>query len=332
MEAEQVDTLPEGEPWAYEPKWDGFRCVAFRDGDEVFLQSKSCKPLARYFPEVVANLLALAPSRFVLDGELAVPVGDALSFDQLLQRIHPAESRIKRLASETPALLICFDLLLGNRGGSLVEVPLATRREKLESFGARFLPSDGAVRLSPHATDVATARAWLAGGSDGLDGTVAKRLDLPYLSGERSAMRKVKRYRSADCVVGGMRWSKAGGEIGSLLLGLYEDGVLHHVGFCSGFKRAERAAVTERVRPFLHGAGFSGNAPGGPSRWATERSSEWVPLDPQLVVEVGYDHFSEGRFRHGTRFLRWRPDKAARQCTFDQIQTAGQSSLALLRS
>ena len=332
MEAEAVESLPEGEQWAYEPKWDGFRCLAFRDGDDVYLQSKSCKPLARYFPEVVTNLRDLAPQRFILDGELVVPTEDALSFDQLLQRIHPAESRIRRLAAETPALLIVFDLLLADRGAVLTEQPLAERRERLEAFAARYLPAGGPVRLSPHSRDPEQARAWLAGGRDGLDGTVAKRLDLGYLSGERTAMRKVKRYRSADCVVGGIRWSSAGEQIGSLLLGLHDGAELHHVGFCSGFNRAARADATERVRPFLGGSGFSGRAPGGPSRWATERSAEWVPLRPGLVVEVGYDHFSEGRFRHGTRFLRWRPDKEPRHCTFDQIETGGRSALALLRT
>lgn len=331
MEAEQVEAIPEGAEWGYEPKWDGFRCVAFRDGDEVYLQSKSCKPLARYFPDVVSSLRALGARRFVLDGELVVPVGGALSFDQLLQRIHPAESRVRRLADETPAIFVVFDLLLGERGGSLVDSPLATRRPRLEAFAERYLGSHPGIRLSPHTCDLAQAQAWLAGGGDGLDGTVAKRLDLPYLSGERNAMRKVKRYRSADCVVGGIRWSTAGDQIGSLLLGLYDGATLHHVGFCSGFNRAERAAATERIRPFVGGSGFSGRAPGGPSRWATERSSEWVALRPELVVEVGYDHFSEGRFRHGTRFLRWRPDKSPRHCTFAQIETGGRSSLALLQ-
>lgn len=330
MEADQVDALPEGEAWGYEPKWDGFRCLAFRDGAEVYLQSKSCKPLARYFPEVVANLRALGAKRFILDGELVVPVGDSLSFDQLLQRIHPAASRVERLAAETPALLVGFDLLLGRRGGALVSTPLAGRRAQLEEFAGAFLVPDGPVRLSPHTLDVTRAQGWLAGGRGGLDGVVAKRLDLPYLSGERSGMRKVKRYRSADCVVGGIRWSTAGDQIGSLLLGLYEGDNLHHVGFCSGFNRAARAEATEQVRPFLGGSGFSGRAPGGPSRWATKRSAEWVPLRPELVVEVGYDHFSEGRFRHGTRFLRWRPDKAARHCTFAQLGSGGRSSLALL--
>jgi ATP-dependent DNA ligase len=331
MEAEQVETIPEGAEWGYEPKWDGFRCVAFRDGDDIYLQSKSCKPLARYFPEVVSSLRALGARRFVLDGELVVPVRDALSFDQLLQRIHPAESRVRRLAEETPALFVVFDLLLGERGGSLVDTALETRRARLEAFAGRYLGEHPAIRLSPHTRDPAQAQVWLAGGGDGLDGTVAKRLDLPYLSGERSAMRKVKRYRSADCVVGGIRWSTAGDQVGSLLLGLYDGPTLHHVGFCSGFNRAARAAATERIRPFIGGSGFSGRAPGGPSRWATERSAAWVALRPELVVEVGYDHFSEGRFRHGTRFLRWRPDKSPRHCTFAQIATGGRSSLALLR-
>lgn len=332
MEAQQVDALPEGGGWAYEPKWDGFRCLAFRDGDEVYLQSKATKPLTRYFPEVAANLKALGARRFILDGELVVPVEGELSFDALLQRIHPAASRVQRLAGETPALFIAFDLLLGPRGGALHERPLLERRAKLEAFADQYLGGDAPVHLSPQTTELAVARQWLASGRGGLDGVVAKQLASPYTPGARMAMAKVKRYRSADCVVGGIRWSKNGGVIGSLLLGLHDaDGVLHHVGFCSGMNQAERKLATERVRPLMGGTGFTGRAPGGPSRWATERSAEWVPLRPELVVEVSYDHFSEGRFRHGTKLLRWRPDKAPRQCTMTQIETAGRSSLALLR-
>ena len=333
MEAQQIDALPEGEAWAYEPKWDGFRCLAFRDGDQVYLQSRAMKPLARYFPEVAENLKALGAQRFILDGELVVPVEGELSFDALLQRIHPAASRVQKLAAGTPALFVAFDLLLGPRGGPLADQPLRDRRAKLEAFAGQFLAAGAQVHLSPQVIDIAVARTWLASGRGGLDGVVAKRLDAPYSPGARMAMAKVKRYRSADCVVGGFRWSKHGGVIGSLLLGLYDEaGDLHHVGFCSGMSQVERKLATERVRPLMGGAGFTGRAPGGPSRWATERSGEWEPLRPELVVEVSYDHFSEGRFRHGTKLLRWRPDKAPRQCTMTQIETAGRSSLAMLRA
>jgi ATP-dependent DNA ligase len=245
-------------------------------------------------------------------------------------RIHPAASRVKKLAAETPALFVAFDLLLAERGDALLDKPLAQRRQKLEGFADRFFTSD--VRLSPHTTDYAQAEAWLSGHRGGLDGVVAKRLDMDYRSGERDGMVKIKRYRSADCVVAGLRWSSAGqGSIGSLLLGLYDDdGLLHHVGFTSSMPRELKAKVTEHVRPYVGGRGFSGRAPGGPSRWATEKSAEWVPLKPDLVVEVRYDHFSEGRFRHGTSFMRWRPDKAPKQCRFDTLEAEGTTSLQLL--
>jgi len=222
-------------------------------------------------------------------------------------------------------------MLLSDRGGALDGLPFAERRRRLESFAASCFGAEGPVRISPHTRDADVAAGWLAGGRSGLDGVVAKRLDAPYARGERGGMRKVKRYRSADCVVGGIRWGKAGDLIGSLLLGLYgDDGLLHHVGFCSGLDRRAGADATERIEAMIGGEGFSGRAPGGPSRWAAERSAEWVPLRPELVVEVGYDHFSEGRFRHGTRMLRWRPDKAPRHCTFAQIESGGRSSLALI--
>ena len=332
MEAKQVDDIPQGEKWGYEPKWDGFRCIVLRDGDDVELQSKSCKPLARYFPDVVAAMQALKAQKFVLDGELVIPYDGSLSFEALLMRIHPAASRVRKLASETPALFVAFDLLVPERGNALIESPFADRRQRLESFAAKYFTSD--VRLSPHTTDYAQADAWLSGHRGGLDGVVAKRLDMGYRSGERDGMVKIKRYRSADCVVAGLRWSSAGqGSIGSLLLGLYdEDGLLHHVGFTSSMPRELKAKVTEHVEPYVGGKGFSGRAPGGPSRWATEKSAEWVPLEPDLVVEVRYDHFSEGRFRHGTTFMRWRPDKEPRQCTFSTLEAEGKTSLQLLAS
>jgi ATP-dependent DNA ligase len=320
MEARVVDEIPVGPGWQYEPKWDGFRCLAFRDGDRIELQSKSGQPLARYFPEVVANLRSLSARTFVLDGELVIPVDGHLSFDDLLQRIHPAASRVERLSRERPAVLIVFDLLVDAAGRSLVDRPLRERRPRLEGFAAKLLAGRDDVRLSPATEDAGQAQAWLDTAGPTLDGIVAKRVDLPYQTGERTGMQKVKRRRTADCVVGGFRYASNSSTVGSLLLGLYDsDGLLHHVGFTSGFPAAARTALLGKLRPLVEEPGFTGRAPGGPSRWSTERSGKWTPLAPRLVAEVSYDHWSGDRFRHGTRFLRWRPDKAPRQCTLEQV-------------
>ena len=326
MDALLVDAIPTGDgTWQYEPKWDGFRCLAFRDGSKVELQSKSGQPLGRYFPEVVEALLRLKATRFVLDGEIVVPEGGGLSFDALLQRIHPSASRIKKLAGLTPAVLILFDLLADASGQSLAEQPLSRRRRELEAFATKYLPNDGGIVLSPATTDVRTARRWFSGVGAALDGVIAKRLDLDYRSGTRDGMVKVKNLRTADCVVGGFRYASKSKAVGSLLLGLYDDdGLLHHVGFCSAFKTAERAKLAKMLEPLIQPPGFTGQAPGGPSRWSTERSTEWQPLAPKLVVEVRYDHFTGGRFRHGTKFLRWRPDKSPRQCLMAQVKSESQ--------
>ncbi len=330
MEASSVDEIPVGDAWQYEPKWDGFRCVAFRDGDTVELQSKAGQPLARYFPEVAAALLALEARQFVMDGEIVIRRGDSLSFDALLQRIHPAASRVNRLAAETPAWLAVFDLLAEGRK-SLVDRPLEERRRALEAFAARQFERDGAVRLSPATTDIRVARKWYGSAGGALDGIIAKRRDLPYGAGTRDAMVKVKPVRTADCVVGGFRYAGKARVVGSLLLGLYDDaGLLHHVGFCSGLKAAEKPALTRKLERLAGGVGFTGRAPGGPSRWTTQRSTEWQRLDPRLVVEVSFDHVTGGRFRHGTSLLRWRPDKAPEQCTLDQLQQTSARMLTLL--
>jgi len=332
MEATSVDAIPVGPEWQYEPKWDGFRCLVFRDGDTVELQSKAGKPLTRYFPDVVASAKALPAKEFVLDGEIVVPHGRAFSFDDLLQRIHPAASRIAKLAQETPALLIVFDLLEDERGDALLDTPLAERRPKLEAFAKKNLRGNG-VRLSPATTRLSDAKGWLTRVGATLDGIIAKRRDAPYRAGTRDAMMKIKNFRSADCVVGGFRYGTNSKLVGSLLLGLYNDGgLLHHVGFTSSIARAEKAALTAKLEKLRGGPGFTGNAPGGPSRWATERSAEWVPLKPKLVVEVCYDHFSGERFRHGTRLLRWRPDKAPAQCTMDQVKQKKADLMKLLKS
>jgi ATP-dependent DNA ligase len=324
MEAKAIAELPEGDNWTYEPKWDGFRCLAFRKGNEVLLQSKAGQPLGRYFPEMVEALGKLPPKQFVLDGEIVILQNGHLSFDDLLLRIHPAESRIRKLSQSTPASYLVFDLLVDEHGKSLVDLPLSERRKRLEQLFREFGNQDQ-IRLSPSVPDYATARRWMTElAASGFDGVVAKELDCPYASGERTAMRKIKRIRTADCVVGGFRYASKGGQIGSLLLGLYDEkGVLNHVGFSSSFAADERKKLKAILKPYMGGSGFTGHAPGGPSRWSTERSGEWERLDPKLVCEVRYDHFSGGRFRHGTKFLRWRPDKEPKSCTYEQLENKG---------
>lgn len=330
MEALSVNEIPIGQSWQYEPKWDGFRCIVFRDRENVYLQSKAGQPLARYFPDVAEAVKKLPGKNFVLDGELAIPIGGRLSFDELQLRLHPAASRVQKLAQAHPAILIVFDLLAEDRQSYLKQA-LRERRAKLEKFARTNLESQSAIRLSPATTSLTTAKKWFDKAGGNLDGVIAKRLDLPYASGERTGMMKVKNIRSADCVVGGFRYATGARVIGSLLLGLYDDdGLLHHVGFTSAFKASDRRALTKKFEALRKRPGFTGNAPGGPSRWSTERSGEWEPVDPKIVVEIAYDHFTGDRFRHGTKILRWRPDKAPRQCTMDQVKHREGKSLALL--
>jgi ATP-dependent DNA ligase len=330
MEARLVEEIPTGDGWQYEPKWDGFRCLVFRGGDSIYLQSKNGQPLARYFPDVVANIARLPEPEFVLDGELVIPVGGALSFDELQLRLHPAASRVQKLAAAHPALYIVFDVLAEN-GNSYLQLDLRQRRQLLEKFARSNLRRANSVRLSPATTDYRVATNWFRKTGRDLDGIMAKRIDAAYASGERTAAVKVKHIRTADCVVGGFRYGTGRRIIGSLLLGLYaDDGLLHHVGFISGFKTSERRALTDKFERLRRAPGFTGNAPGGPSRWSTERTGEWEPVSPEMVVEVAYDHFTGGRFRHGTKFLRWRPDKAPRQCTMDQVEHREGKSLSLL--
>jgi len=375
-DAKPVKELPREPGWLYEPKWDGFRCLAFRQGEEIVLQSKAGQPLTRYFPEVAAALRAVPARKFVLDGELVIRRGAGLDFDALLQRIHPAASRIQRLSQETPATYMIFDLLADARGKPLVSSPLSVRRMALQEFAVANIGGEPAIKggrksrsraaakatsndamprimLSPASSDFATAEKWMREGAvSGWDGVVAKRLDREYTSGERTSMVKVKRIRTVDCVIGGFRWSrsakassakeaatqepkqgttkaskkKPAKEIGSLLLGLYnKSGRLDHIGFSASFAREERKQLKKILKPFMAkdgspGAGFTGKAPGGPSRWTRDdRDTEWFPLKPKLVGEFQYDHFSGGRFRHGTKFLRWRPEKKPEQCTMDQL-------------
>jgi ATP-dependent DNA ligase len=329
MEALLATELPQGEGWQYEPKWDGFRCLARRDGDEVTLTSKSGKPLARYFPDVVEMLEGIKSKHFLLDGELIIPVGDALSFEALQLRLHPAESRVRKLAAQSPAELMAFDLLELD-GKVLTGEPLAERRQQLESFFRKnAVPG---LHLSPATSDRKVALEWLSRSGGALDGVIAKRTGLEYRPGER-AMIKVKQQRTADCVVGGFRYAEksraepvrgtgehGSREVGSLLLGLYDDqGLLDHVGFTSAIPTKERAKLTADLERLVAPPGFSGSKPGGPSRWNTERTGQWQPLRPELVVEVKYDQVTARRFRHGTGFVRWRPDKDPRQCTFEQL-------------
>ena len=323
MEARSVDAIPSGNEWQYEPKWDGFRCLLTRDSGAVSMYSKSGQDLARYFPEVVAAALTMREKSFVLDGEIVVPVGGRLSFDDLLQRIHPAASRVMKLAEQTPALFLAFDLLKKGKT-ELAALPLSKRRPKLEDFATLCFSSKNPFRLSPASLSLEDAERWLTSAGGGSDGVIAKRIDLPYQAGNREGMQKIKRYRSADCVIGGFRYGEnlqAGRKVvGSVLLGLYDaDGLLHHVGFSSGIKTKDKPALTDKLEAIKNDRSFTGNAPGGPSRWSTKRSSEWQPVRPKHVVEVSYDHFTGGRFRHGTSILRWRPDKKPRQCTFEQV-------------
>lgn len=316
MEALLAEALPEGSGWQYEPKWDGFRCIAMRDGNDIRLWSKSGKPLSRYFPEIVAMLRRLNATRFALDGELIITTDGAVSFDALQLRLHPAESRIAKLSRETPAMFIAFDCLaLGDR--SLLHAPLTDRRAALEEM--RTTEVEEALLLSPATVDRTRALSWLARGGGALDGVIAKRLSDPYTPGKRT-MIKVKQRRTADCVVGGFRYGSKQAGVGSLLLGLYDErGLLNHIGYTSSIAEKDREAWTERLETIVEAPGFTGNAPGGPSRWVTARSAEWRPLRPELVVEVLYDQVTADRFRHGTKLLRSRPDKSPQQCTMEQL-------------
>ena len=338
MLAKLARALPEGEGVLYEPKWDGFRCIVFRDGAEVELGSRNERPLTRYFPELADPLRRELPERCVLDGEIVIAGARGLDFDALLQRIHPAASRVRLLADTTPASFVAFDLLaLDDR--DLRGEPFAERRRMLaEALAAARAP----IHLTPATTDRSVAADWFDRFEGaGLDGVVAKRPDIPYREGER-VMVKVKHERTADCVVAGFRWHKEGGTVGSLLLGLYDgDGRLHHVGVTASFTAARRRQLLEELaahrvddtgdHPWAEwaGPGAAGTRmPGGQSRWNAKRDLSWEPLRPELVCEVAYDHLQGDRFRHGTTFRRWRPDREARSCTYDQLETAVPAELS----
>ncbi|WP_271899416.1 ATP-dependent DNA ligase [Candidatus Phyllobacterium onerii] len=322
MEARSAQELPEGVNWQYEPKWDGFRCLVFKEGSQIDLRAKSGKPLGRYFPEMITCLRNWPSERFVVDGELVVEIDGQPAFDALQLRLHPAESRIRKLAHETPAKLVLFDLLASEDGKSVLDQPLSQRRKLLEQLLGR-VEKDASLEnivLSPTTRQVKQALKWLSeAGHGGSDGVIAKRLEGTYEAGQR-VMVKVKRLRTADCVVGGFRYESQSREVGSLLLGLYDKvGKLNHVGFTSTIRDDERRALTKRLELLREPPGFTGMAPGGISRWSTKRSSEWEPLRPELVVEVRFDHITGNRFRHGTKLIRWRPDKRPDQCTVEQL-------------
>jgi ATP-dependent DNA ligase len=293
-------TLPTDEGWSYEPKWDGFRAIAFVDGDDVYLQSRGARPLRRYFPEV-----AFPAGRHVLDGELVIlDASGTPDFDALQQRLHPAASRVERLARETPARFMAFDLLAED-DRALLEAPFAERRAALERL---------AVELTPTVASAEEAEGWLRSA----EGVIAKRLDAPYKPGERVGMVKVKRVRTIDCVVTGWRPGKEAGTVGSLILGLYDDaGELHVVGHTSGFPAREKRALVDRLKPYETGERGSGD----PSRWTVGRDLEWIALRPELVIEISFDHASAGRIRHGTKLLRWREDKRPQECLLTQMES-----------
>jgi ATP-dependent DNA ligase len=299
-------TLPEGEEWVYEPKYDGFRALAFVDGDKVFVQSRNGKPLARYFPE-----LRFPDGAYVIDGELVILGEDGAEvFDALQNRIHPAESRINRLAEETPAIFRAFDLLAVGKHKALGD-PFEARREALKKL-VDSAKDPGSVELTPLVAEIGDAEPWLQSG----EGVIAKQVDAPYRPGERKGMVKVKRLRTADCVVVGWRPGKKEGTVGSLILGLYDDGELRVVGHTSGLSAKRKLELVAELEPYATGERGSGD----PSRWQSERDLEWISLRPELVVEVSFDHVSAGRIRHGSKILRWRDDKEPADCKFDQLE------------
>jgi ATP-dependent DNA ligase len=331
--------VPDGPGWLYEPKWDGFRAIVFRDGDEVFIQSRDLKPLDRYFPELPPVLRESLPSRCVVDGEIVIPGPDGLDFDALLLRIHPAASRVAMLAAETPASFVAWDIL-ALADEDLRARPQADRRALIE---AEMAASRAPVHLTPATLDAAVARDWFDRFEGaGLDGVMAKPLDAPYQPGKR-AMLKIKHARTADCVVAGFRWHKeGGGMVGSLLLGLFdEEGSLHHVGIAASFTRERRRELARELEPLRDGA-LEGHPwatwasapeegrrmPGATSRWNRGKDLGWEPVRPERVAEVAYDHLQGDRFRHATTFRRWRPDKSPADCRYDQLETRAPFELA----
>jgi len=332
MLAKLTRELPTGDNWLYEPKWDGFRCIVFRDGDDVELGSRNERPLTRYFPELVESLKHALPDRAVLDGEIVIATEHGLDFDQLQQRIHPAASRVNKLAAETPSSFVAFDLL-AEGSDDLREQPFAERRARLEKMLGKAKPP---IHLTPATTDAAVAEHWFERFEGaGLDGVVAKPLDGPYREGERT-MAKVKHLRTADCVVAGYRVHKDGKGVGSLLLGLFDDsGTLNHVGVAASFAAPMRASLEKELAPYREDAlrdhpwkdwaeaqaEVGGRMPGAGNRWNAKKDMSWEPLRPELVAEVAYEHLQSGRFRHNARFQRWRTDRDPASCTYEQLES-----------
>src|SRR3981081_1456762 len=327
MEAKVQGELPRGDAWQYEPKWDGFRAVAFKDGDEVVIHSRNQKPLTRYFPELVPALQRIKPKRAVLDGEIVIFTGFGTDFDAMTLRIHPAASRVNMLAAEQPAHYIALDLHADGRD-SLLEVPLKERRRRLEKL---LGPKPESIYLSPVTRDRAVALNWLKEyRGTGLDGIVAKRIEGSYKPGER-AMIKVKEQRTADCVVGGFRWGNDGKRIGSLLLGVYDGKTLQSIGHTSGFDDTQRRELVAMLEPLRGGTSFEGGrAPGGPSRWSTDRDLAWEPLRPELVCEDAFDRLQNRPFGHGVGCVRWRRDKNPTSCTLAQLKAEASVELKKL--
>jgi len=306
--ARGAKAIPDGDGWLYEPKYDGFRMIVFRDGDEVYLQSRGGKPMDRYFPEVVEQVRAMAADGVVLDGEVVIEIDGVHEFDLLSQRIHPAASRVEKLAAEYPAVFHAFDLLAAD-GEALLDLPLRDRRARLEALDL------APVLLTPVVESAADAARWLEGKSEG---AIAKLADSPYLPGQRKGMVKIKRMRTADCVVVAFRFGKEEGVVGSLILGLYDDaGELHVVGHTSGFGGAkQKAAMLSLLEPYrTHERGM-----GEKSRWKSDEELSWEGLRPELVCEISYDHVTGNRIRHGTKLLRWRDDKAPAECLLSQLE------------
>ena len=320
MEALLVGELPKGKGWRYEPKWDGFRCLAHKRDGTVTLRSKSGRPMERYFPDIVGSLEKVAAKTFLLDGELLVKGEKGYSFSDLQLRLHPAASRVRMLVQKQRATFVIFDILEVEDDRTLLSMPLSQRRRILEQFYETYCSKEKAIRLSPQTDSLAEAMDWLSSSGWDVDGIVAKKSTDVYVPGER-VMQKYKPRRTADCVVGGFRYGKDSDEVGSLLLGLYDDaGRLNHVGFTSGIAKVDKPSLTKKLENLIQKPGFTGNAPGAPSRWSTDRSTQWKPLSPKLVVEVSFDHVTDGRFRHGTKLIRFRPDKSPRQCTMEQLR------------
>ena len=329
MEAEPAETLPSGS-WQYEPKWDGQRCLVFRDDERVVLQSKTGEPLERYFPELQRAIVSLPPGRFVLDGQLLIAREGRISARWLQEHVHPSAHRVSKLSHDEPAGFVAFDMLFDPEAGLMLERPLSERRSALEAFATKYFAGCESLWLSPVTRSQKTAQEWLESGDSALDGVLAKKLDQPYRSGDKRAARKVPAGRTACCAVGGLRWStSADSAPEALLLGLYgADNLLHYVGYAGVGARADE--ILRKVRPLLGDGGFTGRVPGEPSRWGGGRAGKWEPVRPELSVEVRYGHFDGERFREGATLRTLDGALPARACTFEQLQPVNDGAMLVL--